>query len=170
HLKSKLGAIADVVFGRPSHSLWMIGVTGTNGKTSCTQWIAQCLDACGRRAAILGTLGNGLVGALSPARYTTADAAQVHEMLARFKAAGAETVAMEVSSHGLDQGRVNAVAFDVALFTNLTRDHLDYHQTMAAYGAAKAKLFAWPGLAACVINIDDPFGRGLADIAAARGA
>ena len=95
---------------------------------------------------MLGTLGNGLVGALAPAPHTTPDAAVLHEMLAQFQRAPAPTaVAMEVSSHGLDQGRVNGVAFDVALFTNLTRDHLDYHGTMAAYGAAKARLFAWPG-------------------------
>jgi len=168
-LNAKLGAIADVVYGHPSQSLWMVGVTGTNGKTSCSQWVAQCLDAYGRRAAVLGTLGNGLVGALEPAQHTTPDAALVHEMLARFKAAGASAVAMEVSSHGLDQGRVNAVAFDIALFTNLTRDHLDYHGTMAAYGAAKAKLFAWPGLRACVINADDPFGQSLIDATRARG-
>ena len=91
-------------------------------------------------------------------------------MLAEFRDAGARAVAMEVSSHGLDQGRVNAVAFDVALFTNLTRDHLDYHGTMAAYGAAKAKLFAWPGLAASVINVDDPFGQSLVEAARGRGS
>ena len=99
--------------------------------------------AAGARA-VIGTLGNGLVGALEPSAHTTPDAARVHEMLARLRDAGAQAVAMEVSSHGLDQGRVNGVEFDVALFTNLTRDHLDYHGTMAAYGAAKAKLFAWP--------------------------
>jgi UDP-N-acetylmuramoyl-L-alanyl-D-glutamate--2,6-diaminopimelate ligase len=168
-LRAKLGAIADFIYGSPSHSLWVAGVTGTNGKTSCTHWIAQCLDACGRRCAVLGTLGNGLIGALRPAANTTPDAAQLHEMLAALRGEGAEAVAMEVSSHGLDQGRVNAVEFDVALFTNLTRDHLDYHGTMAAYGAAKAKLFAWPGLTACVINVDDPFGQSLADAARARG-
>ena len=166
-LKSKLGTIADVVYRHPSRSLWMVGVTGTNGKTSCAHWIAQCLDACGRRAGIIGTLGNGLVGALAPSVNTTPDAALVHQTLAEFRDAGAKAVAMEVSSHGLDQGRVNAVAFDVALFTNLTRDHLDYHGTMAAYGAAKAKLFAWPGLRAGVINADDAFGQSLAE--AARG-
>jgi UDP-N-acetylmuramyl-tripeptide synthetase len=163
-LAAKLGAVADEIYGRPSRSLWIAGVTGTNGKTSCSQWIARCLELCGRRAAVIGTLGNGLVGALSPAAGTTPDAAEVHEMLAQFRAAGATAVAMEVSSHGLDQGRVNAVAFDVALFTNLTRDHLDYHGTMAAYGAAKARLFSWPGLAACVINADDPFGQSLVDL------
>jgi UDP-N-acetylmuramoyl-L-alanyl-D-glutamate--2,6-diaminopimelate ligase len=169
NLKGKLGAIADFIFGSPSQALWVVGVTGTNGKTSCTHWIARCLDLAGRRAAIAGTLGNGLVGALEPATHTTPDAAQLQEMLARYKAAGARAIAIEVSSHGLDQGRVNGVAFDLALFTNLTRDHLDYHGTMAAYGAAKAKLFSWPGLHACVINADDAFGQSLADAARARG-
>ena len=166
-LAAELGAIADAVFGSPSQALWIVGVTGTNGKTSCTQWIAQCLERCGRRAAVIGTLGHGLVGALAPAEGTTPDAAHVHEMLAQFRTAGATAVAMEASSHGLDQGRVNAVAFDVALFTNLTRDHLDYHGTMDAYGAAKARLFRWPGLATCVINADDPFGETLIEIVGA---
>ncbi len=94
----------------------------------------------------------------------------MHETLARLRTPARSRVAMEVSSHGLDQGRVNAVDFDVALFTNLTRDHLDYHGTMAAYGAAKARLFAWPGLATCVINADDPFGRSLVDVVAPRAA
>jgi len=168
-LRAELGALADAIYGHPSQALWIVGVTGTNGKTTCTQWIAQCLDRCGRRAAVIGTLGNGLVGALAPALNTTPDAALMHETLAKFRASGAAAVAMEVSSHGLDQGRVNAVAFDVAVFTNLTRDHLDYHMTMAAYGAAKAKLFAWPGLVTCVINTDDPFGRHLIDVARTNG-
>jgi len=168
-LQAKLGLIADFIYGSPSQALWTIGVTGTNGKTSCSRWLAQCLDRCGRRAAIIGTLGNGLVGDEEPARLTTPDAALLQEMLARYKKAGALAVAMEVSSHGLDQGRVNGVAFDLALFTNLTRDHLDYHGTMAAYGAAKAKLFAWPGLQTQVINADDAFGQSLADAARARG-
>jgi len=169
NLRAKLGVIADFIFGSPSQALWAVGVTGTNGKTSCTHWIAQCLDRCGRRAAIAGTLGNGLVGALEPATQTTPDAALLQEMLARYKSAGARSIAIEVSSHGLDQGRVNGVAFDVALFTNLSRDHLDYHGTMAAYGAAKAKLFSWPGLHTQVINADDAFGQSLADAARTRG-
>ncbi len=167
-LRQRMGAIADFIYGSPSRALWMAAVTGTNGKTSCAQWIAQAFDACDRRAAVLGTLGNGLVGALAPALHTTPDVAVVHELLAQFRSAGAAAVAMEVSSHGLDQGRVNGVKFDVALFTNLTRDHLDYHGTMAAYGAAKARLFTWPGLRAAVINADDPFGRSLIDAARAR--
>jgi UDP-N-acetylmuramoyl-L-alanyl-D-glutamate--2,6-diaminopimelate ligase len=168
-LKGKLGAIADFIHGSPSQAMWVVGVTGTNGKTSCSHWIAQCFDRCGHRAAVLGTLGNGLVGALEPTVNTTPDAALLQEMLARYKAAGALAVAMEVSSHGLDQGRVNSVAFDIALFTNLTRDHLDYHETMASYGAAKARLFSWPGLHARVINVDDPFGQRLTDGARSNG-
>ena len=168
-LQARLGAIADFIYGSPSHQMWMAGVTGTNGKTSSAQWIAEALDACGRRAAIVGTLGNGLVGALAPATHTTPDVTILQEMLKQFHEAGATAVAMEVSSHGVDQGRVNGVKFDIALFTNLTRDHLDYHKTMAAYGAAKAKLFTWPGLRVAVINADDPFGQSLIDAARARG-
>jgi len=169
-LRNRLGAIADAIYDHPSRAMWVVGVTGTNGKTTCAQWAAQCLDHGGRRCAVIGTLGSGFVGALRPTLNTTPDAASMHEMLAHFRAEGAKAASMEVSSHGLDQGRVNAIAFDVALFTNLTRDHLDYHQTMAAYGAAKARLFAWPGLAASVINADDAFGASLIDAARGRGA
>jgi UDP-N-acetylmuramyl-tripeptide synthetase len=169
-LQQRLGSIADFIYGSPSKSLWMVGVTGTNGKTSCAHWIAHALDACGHRAGILGTLGNGLVGGLAPASHTTPDAPALHEMLKQFKSAGATSVAMEVSSHGLEQGRVSGIKFDVALFTNLTRDHLDYHHTMAAYGQAKAKLFTWPGLRTAVVNADDPFGQSLIDSARGRGA
>ena len=176
-LKTKLGVIADQIYGHPSRDLHVVGVTGTNGKTSCSHWIAQCFDACGWKSGIIGTLGSGILdtpgaglgGVLDPSARTTPDAASVHETLARMKSQGARAVAMEVSSHGLDQGRVNGVAFDVALFTNLTRDHLDYHGTMAQYGAAKSRLFAWPTLEACVINHDDPFGRTLAAEVRARG-
>jgi UDP-N-acetylmuramoyl-L-alanyl-D-glutamate--2,6-diaminopimelate ligase len=160
-LKGRLGAIAAAVYGRPSQALFVIGVTGTNGKTSCAHWIAQALTACGRRTAVMGTLGNGFAGALSPSLNTTPDACRTQQSLAQWLREGAQAVAMEVSSHGLDQGRVNGIEFDVALFTNLTRDHLDYHGTMAAYGEAKARLLQWPGLRAAVINIGDPFGREL---------
>ena len=169
-LQRRLGAIADFIYGSPSQALWMIGVTGTNGKTSCAHWIGHAFDACGRRAGILGTLGNGLIGGIAPATHTTPDAPALQELLQQFKAAGARAVAMEVSSHGLDQGRVSGIKFDIALFTNLTRDHLDYHHTMAAYGQAKARLFSWPGLRTAVINADDPFGQSLIDAARARGA
>jgi UDP-N-acetylmuramoyl-L-alanyl-D-glutamate--2,6-diaminopimelate ligase len=168
-LRQTVGYVADFLYGSPSQSLWMVGVTGTNGKTSCAHWSAQALERCGRRAAIIGTLGNGLVGALAPGAHTTPDACVLHELLAQLGHAGAQAVAMEVSSHGLDQGRVSGVAFDVALFTNLSRDHLDYHGTMAAYGAAKARLFAWPGLRTVVVNADDEFGRGVIDDARRRG-
>ncbi|MDQ6621061.1 MAG: UDP-N-acetylmuramoyl-L-alanyl-D-glutamate--2,6-diaminopimelate ligase [Pseudomonadota bacterium] len=169
-LQHKLGWVADFIYGSPSGTLWMVGVTGTNGKTTCAYAIAQCFDHCHQRAAVIGTLGNGLIGEVKPATHTTPDAAVLHEMLASFRDDGAKAVAMEVSSHGLDQGRVNGVEYDIALFTNLSRDHLDYHGTMAAYGAAKARLFAWPGLHASVINSDDAFGQSLADAARARGA
>ena len=160
-LRASVGAIASAVYGHPSRALWMVGVTGTNGKTSCAHWTAQALRSCGRRPAVIGTLGNGFVDALAASDNTTPDACLTHELLAQWLREGADSVAMEVSSHGLDQGRVNGVAFDVALFTNLTRDHLDYHVTMAAYGEAKARLVGWPGLHAAVVNADDPFGRRL---------
>ena len=169
-LRDRLGPIADFIYGSPSAELWMVGVTGTNGKTSCSQWIAHAFAAVGRRAAVIGTLGSGFPGALTPAAHTTPDAAVLQETLASLKRAGATVVAMEVSSIGLDQGRVNGTRFDVALFTNLTRDHLDYHGTMAAYGAAKAKLFDRPGLAVAVVNADDAFGDRIAGLARARGA
>ena len=168
-LAGHLGYIADDVFGRPSRDLWMVGVTGTNGKTTTSQWVAQALEGAGRRCGVIGTLGIGFAGALAPAANTTPDAAAFHESLARFRDGGAKAVAMEVSSIGLDQGRVNGATFDLAVFTNLTRDHLDYHGTMSAYGAAKAKLFSWPGLACSVINADDAFGQRLIDEIRGRG-
>lgn len=161
-LREQAGAIAAHVYRYPSHELWMAGVTGTNGKTSCSHWIAQSLQRCGRRTAVIGTLGNGFPEALDLATHTTPDAVSLQSQLRQYRDAGARAVAMEVSSHGLDQGRVNGTRFDTALFTNLTRDHLDYHGDMASYGAAKAQLFRWPGLANAVINLDDSFGRELA--------
>jgi UDP-N-acetylmuramoyl-L-alanyl-D-glutamate--2,6-diaminopimelate ligase len=161
-LRNRLGAIAARFFGDPSESMTVIGVTGTNGKTSTVQLLAQALAYLGHRAATIGTLGAGLHGAIRAGERTTPDVIRVHGVLAEFRDAGATHVAMEVSSHALEQHRVDDVAFDVAVFTNLTRDHLDYHGTMEAYGAAKAKLFCWPGLSAAVINVDDAFGRDLA--------
>jgi len=167
-LRDRAGEIASRLFGEPSQRLWMIGVTGTNGKTSCSHWIAQCLTALGRRTALIGTLGNGFPGALDPAVNTTPDALLLHEMLAGFHRDGASGVAMEVSSHGLVQGRVAGAKFDVALFTNLTRDHLDYHGDMDGYFAAKARLFDWPGLRHAVVNVDDAWGRRLVECLAGR--
>jgi UDP-N-acetylmuramoyl-L-alanyl-D-glutamate--2,6-diaminopimelate ligase len=158
-LRERLGAIAARFFGEPSRDLDVIGVTGTNGKTSTVQLLGQALDRAGHRVATIGTLGAGLRDDLSVGERTTPDAIAVHGLLAEFRARGATGVAMEVSSHALAQGRVNAVAFDVAVFTNLSRDHLDYHGTMAAYGDAKRRLFEWPDLDAAVINVDDALGR-----------
>jgi UDP-N-acetylmuramoyl-L-alanyl-D-glutamate--2,6-diaminopimelate ligase len=161
-LREKTGPIAARYYGDPSRALDVIGVTGTNGKTSTVQLIAQALAFLGRKPATVGTLGAGLHGAIAEGERTTPDAISMQALLGEFRDAGATHVAMEVSSHALEQGRVNAIAFDVAVFTNLTRDHLDYHGTMEAYGAAKAKLFAFDSLRAAVINIDDPFGAKLA--------
>ncbi|WP_374440129.1 UDP-N-acetylmuramoyl-L-alanyl-D-glutamate--2,6-diaminopimelate ligase [Pseudomonas panipatensis] len=161
-LAGQLSAIAGRFYGEPSRGIDLIGVTGTNGKTSVSQLVAQALDLLGQRCGIVGTLGSGFHGALESGRHTTPDALALQGTLAHLKQSGARAVAMEVSSHGLEQGRVAALEFDVAVFTNLSRDHLDYHGTMEAYGAAKAKLFAWPGLSCRVINLDDSFGRQLA--------
>ncbi len=161
-LRQAIGEIASLACGRPSKHLWTIGVTGTNGKTSCAHWIARCLTAAGRKTALVGTLGNGFPGALSATANTTPDAVTLHGLLKEYLDQGASAAAMEVSSHGLHQGRVNGVHFDVALLTNLSRDHLDYHGDMASYAAAKASLFNWSGLQYAVLNLDDPFGVELA--------
>jgi UDP-N-acetylmuramoyl-L-alanyl-D-glutamate--2,6-diaminopimelate ligase len=161
-LREKVGAIAARFFGDPSQALTVIGVTGTNGKTSTVHLLAQALHHAGHRVATIGTLGAGMFGDVAEGARTTPDAIAVQGLLATFRDERASHVAMEVSSHALDQGRVNAIAFDFAVFTNLTRDHLDYHGTMHSYGAAKERLFAWPGLRTAIINVDDAFGRALA--------
>jgi UDP-N-acetylmuramoyl-L-alanyl-D-glutamate--2,6-diaminopimelate ligase len=152
------GEIAHLVYGRPSEQLWMAGVTGTNGKTSVSQWIAQAMHLLACPCAVIGTLGNGFPNRLTESANTTPDAITVHRLLAGFIEHGALACAMEVSSIGLDQNRIGGVELDVAVFTNLTRDHLEYHGTMEAYGAAKARLFEWPDLGTAVVNLDDPFG------------
>ena len=161
-LRAQVGEIAARFYGRPAEALRVIGITGTNGKTSCVQLLAQALTLLGHRAASIGTLGAGVHGELHQGERTTPDAISVQRLLGEFRDAGVSHVAMEVSSHALEQGRVAAVEFELAAFTNLTRDHLDYHGSMEAYGAAKAKLFAWPGLQAAAINVDDAFGQQLA--------
>jgi UDP-N-acetylmuramoyl-L-alanyl-D-glutamate--2,6-diaminopimelate ligase len=161
-LRHHAGGIASRVHGRPSRKLRVIGVTGTNGKTSCSQWIAQALTRCGRRCAVIGTLGYGLRAPWKPLANTTPDALWLHAQLAEFARRGAQAVAMEVSSIGLDQDRVAGVEFDTALFTNLSRDHLEYHRTMRRYQEAKARLFAWQTLKHAVVNLDDDFGAELA--------
>jgi UDP-N-acetylmuramoyl-L-alanyl-D-glutamate--2,6-diaminopimelate ligase len=154
--------LADRFFAAPSRALDVIGVTGTNGKTTCAWLLAQALDACGRPAAYLGTLGSQFAGALVAGEMTTPDAITAQRELAVFRARGARAVAMEVSSHGLAQGRVAAVRFDAAVFTNLTRDHLDFHGDMQGYGAAKASLFERQEVRLRVLNTDDAFGAQLA--------
>ncbi len=157
-LQAKAGIIADNVYGHPSRKLWLIGVTGTNGKTSCSHWIAQALTALDRKTAIIGTLGAGFPGELELTANTTPDAVFLHRKMADFLARGAQSVAMEVSSHGIAQERINGSTFAIVLFTNLSRDHLDYHGNMEAYAAAKARLFHWPGLKQAVLNLDDAYG------------
>ncbi|MBW8809805.1 MAG: UDP-N-acetylmuramoyl-L-alanyl-D-glutamate--2,6-diaminopimelate ligase [Lysobacter sp.] len=160
-LRSRLGEMGDAFHGRASEAMTVVGVTGTNGKTSTVQLIAQAWTLRGIRCGSVGTLGAGLYGAVVPNGFTTPLVLPLHELLADMRDAGATAVAMEVSSHALDQGRVAGVHFDVGVFTNLTRDHLDYHGDMASYGAAKGRLFDWPGLQAAAINLDDEFGREL---------
>ncbi len=160
-LRGLVGRIADRFFEHPSQRLRLIGVTGTNGKTSVCQYVAQLLRETGAPCGILGTLGYGMPGSLQPATHTTPDAVQVNRVLSRIVKQEGRAAVMEVSSHALDQGRVDNISMTGAVFTNLTRDHLDYHGSMEAYGAAKARLFEREELHFSVINFDDPFGRQL---------
>jgi len=162
-LSRRIGGIAHRFFREPSAELDVAGITGTNGKTTTAYLLAQAADAIGRKGAYLGTIGFGRPGALGEAGLTTPDCTSVHRRLAQARDAGAKTMSLEVSSHALDQGRVDGVRFGTAVFTNLSRDHLDYHGTLEAYGAAKARLFGMPGLGRAVINVRDEFGRQLAD-------
>ena len=161
-LRRMVGRIADRFFGWPSSHMRIVGFTGTNGKTTCAYLLTQCLQLLLSDAAYMGTIGWGRIGALQTLTHTTPDVVTVHRQLSKLKAQGVRDVAMEVSSHALDQGRIDGVRFHSAAFTNLTRDHLDYHPSMQAYGEAKARLFAFPGLQHVVINIGDTFGRELA--------
>lgn len=160
-LKMYVGEIASRFFGSPSKLMKVVGVTGTNGKTSVSQYLAHVLSGLGDKTGVIGTLGYGLLDDLEVATHTTPDVVKVQQILANMKAQGADCAAMEVSSHGLDQGRVDDVSFAGAVFTNLSRDHLDYHESMEAYGNAKKALFQKPGLSFAVINFDDEFGREL---------
>ncbi|MBT9590863.1 MAG: UDP-N-acetylmuramoyl-L-alanyl-D-glutamate--2,6-diaminopimelate ligase [Thiobacillus sp.] len=170
-LKNRIGEIAAYVYGEPSRAMHMIGITGTNGKTSVAHWVAQAFSQLGQKIAVIGTVGNGFPGALTPALNTTPDAIELQQRLAKYRKQGAVACAMEVSSHGLEQGRVNGTAFNVAVLTNLSRDHLDYHGNMDNYANAKARLFSWPGLDWVVLNVDDPFGQRLeSEVNAARVA
>ena len=161
-LNMRLGELADLWYETPSAALKVLAVTGTNGKTSCVDWLSQALRQDGQNVGVIGTLGVTYPdGTLIKGQLTTPDVISVHRTLASLRDAGADYVAMEASSIGLDQGRLNRVRIHAAGFTNLSRDHLDYHGTMQAYEAAKAKLFAWPELRYAVLNLDDPVGVGL---------
>ena len=211
-LRHQAGWLADAVYGNPSEKMWVVGITGTNGKTSTSHWIAGAMNNAGKKCALIGTLGNGFpseditndlagvvcqpsqmasssirgqktgamnnpgqgtgstdlspqssVLCLQPTLNTTPDAIRLHGLLADYLALGAQNVAMEVSSHALAQGRVNGVRFNVALLTNLSRDHLDYHGDMQSYAASKRKLFEWKQLKYAVLNLDDAFGVELAE-------
>lgn len=161
NLRTRLGEIADRFFRQPTADLHVTGITGTNGKTTTSHLIAGGFERLGRRAGLIGTLGVGRFGQLKPGRLTTPDAVEIHRALAGIRAEGGDVVAMEVSSHALDQSRVGGVRFTAAAFTNLTREHLDYHGNMDRYGKAKEALFHWPGLRQAVINTDDEFGARL---------
>ncbi|MES2017805.1 MAG: UDP-N-acetylmuramoyl-L-alanyl-D-glutamate--2,6-diaminopimelate ligase [Pseudomonadota bacterium] len=167
-LKKQAGPIAHACNGMPDSGMFTIGVTGTNGKTSCAVWLGQAFAKLGETAAVIGTLGVGLFGGRGAVEYdvtgyTTPDAVLLAQKLAEVRQAGATALAIEVSSIGLEQGRTSGMHFDVALFTNLTRDHLDFHGDMDSYEAAKTKLFDWPGLKTAVLNLDDPAGLRLVD-------
>ncbi len=154
-LGRQLGAIADRFFAEPSRALNVLGITGTNGKTSCSHFLAKALTESGEPAAVLGTLGWGRPGALAHSSHTTPDAIEIQRILFELGRQGFRAVAMEASSHGLEQGRLTGVRFRGALFTNFTRDHLDYHGSMEAYREAKLRLLEWPGLEFVVFNAND---------------
>lgn len=162
-LKKNAGHIANAFYGKPDAGMFTVAVTGTNGKTSCSQWLGRAFSRLGDPTAVVGTLGVGLFesgepGAFKTTGYTTPDAILLQRELAECRDAGAAALAIEASSIGLEQGRLNGLHFDVALFTNLTRDHLDYHGDMAAYETAKTMLFDWPGLRHAIVNLDDAMG------------
>jgi UDP-N-acetylmuramoyl-L-alanyl-D-glutamate--2,6-diaminopimelate ligase len=173
NLSHNAGAIAHAFYQQPDAAMYTVGVTGTNGKTSTAVWLGQALSRGGEPVAVIGTLGVGVFRARGEVAYdvtgyTTPDAVLLARTLAGLRDQGAKSLAIEVSSIGLEQGRVAGMHFDVAIFTNLTRDHLDYHGDMAAYEAAKAKLFDWPGLKTAVVNLDDPMGLRLVAHLAAK--
>lgn len=170
-LKAQAGAVAAAFFGHPSEQLDMVAFTGTNGKTSSAWWMAQLLDACDRPCGLVGTLGIGRPGrSVVPTGLTTPDPVQLQRSLRTFVDEGLQACAIEASSIGLVEQRLDATRMSVAVFTNFTRDHLDFHGSMQAYWAAKARLFDWPGLQSAVVNVDDPHGRELAARLSQRAA
>ncbi len=162
-LTQRLAELGSRFYAEPSRQMHLVGITGTNGKTSISHFIASALDLLGSRAAVIGTNGYGFLEALNSASHTTPDALSLQRLLAQLRDQGAKNVIMEVSSHALDQQRVAKVNFAQAVFTNLTRDHLDYHGDMGSYGAAKQRLFTDYGVRQAIINLDDPYARQLLD-------
>ncbi len=162
-LKSQVGRIASRFFGSPSHALCVVGITGTNGKTTCASLLAQALELLGHRSGLIGTTGWGMTGDLQPAGLTTPDAITLQSHLADLAEQGADSVCLEVSSHAIDQGRIEGIEFNSALFTNLSRDHLDYHHTMEHYAETKLLLFRRTELESAIINVADPVGCAFAN-------
>ncbi|PJG85571.1 UDP-N-acetylmuramoyl-L-alanyl-D-glutamate--2,6-diaminopimelate ligase [Conservatibacter flavescens] len=158
-LAERLSEIAGLFYGMPSHQLTLVGVTGTNGKTTISQLLAQWTQLLGHKSAVMGTIGNGLFGQIKEAQNTTGSAIEIQSSLSDFVKLGADFAAIEVSSHGLIQHRVEALRFAAGIFTNLSRDHLDYHGTMDAYAAAKKRLFSELETIHKIINADDEIGR-----------
>ena len=169
NLKSAAAQIAAGYFGEPSKQLQTVGITGTNGKTSTAWWLAHALGKVNRRCAMVGTLGIGAPESLVPNGLTTPDPVLLQQQLRRFVNEGFSACAIEASSIGLAEHRLDAVRFQVAVFTNFTQDHLDYHGSMPRYWAAKAALFEWPGLQSQVINVDDAQGLKLSAMLEAGG-
>jgi UDP-N-acetylmuramoyl-L-alanyl-D-glutamate--2,6-diaminopimelate ligase len=168
-LKAEAGVVADAFFDHPSAALHMVAVTGTNGKSSSAWWVAQSLSLLGRRCGVVGTLGIGeppvgeRASSVAATGLTTPDPVLLHAALHGFVAQGFAACAIEASSIGIEEQRLAGLRIAVAMLTNFTRDHLDYHGSMEAYWTAKRKLFDWPGLRAAVVNIDDEHGAALAD-------
>ena len=158
-LRHNLGIIASRLYENPSAQVTTVGVTGTNGKSSVTHYLARALALCGRHCGVIGTLGFGFLPNLIPEAHTTPDAVMLQAIIAKLHEQGGDSIAMEVSSHGLHQERVSGVSFNTAVFTNITRDHLDYHGDMLSYQEQKKRLFHMPGLKHAVINCDDNFGQ-----------
>ena len=168
------GFIASAYLHHPDAKMFTMAVTGTNGKTSCTNWLARAVSSLGQSACVIGTLGiatakNGSIGEFDVTGFTTPDAIQLHQKIAAQRDLATAAIAIEASSIGLEQGRMNGMHVDVAVFTNLTRDHLDFHGDMEHYEAAKRRLFEWPDLKAAVLNLDDPAGVRLAQLCINRG-
>ncbi len=161
NLSEYVGEIASRFYDHPSMDMTVVGITGTNGKTSCCHFIAGALHNSGLSCGVIGTLGNGIYGSLKSTTHTTPDAIKLQQILAQMREQGASHVIMEVSSHGIQQHRITGIRFDVALFTNLSRDHLDYHGDLVSYANTKKRLFSMPGLRFAVINSDDSVGREL---------